>query len=62
MYNQARLLTPLGIDTKEIPVYPEIEISNEHVSDKIIKIVIHIGAKKNSKLSSLPVFFWIWLL
>jgi hypothetical protein len=26
------------------------------------KIVIHIGAKKNSELSSLPVFFWIWLL
>lgn len=53
VYNQARLLTPLGIDPQEIPVYPEIEINNEHVSDKIIKIVelnkkivIHIGAKK----------------
>ncbi len=53
VYNQARLLTPLGIDPQEIPVYPEIDISNEHVSDKIIKIaelnkkiVIHIGAKK----------------
>jgi len=51
--NQARLLTPLGIDTQEIPVYPEIEISSGHVSDKITKIleinkkvVIHIGAKK----------------
>lgn len=53
VYNQVRLLTPLGIDPQEIPVYPEIEINNEHVSDKIIKIVelnkkivIHIGAKK----------------
>jgi len=51
--NQARLLTPLGIDTQEIPVYPEIEISAKHVSNKITKIVelnkkivIHIGAKK----------------
>ncbi len=51
--NQARLLTPLGIDIQEIPVYPEIEISDEHVSNKITKIVelnkkivIHIGAKK----------------
>ncbi|UCE41662.1 MAG: glycosyltransferase family 9 protein [Candidatus Aminicenantes bacterium] len=51
--NQARLLTPLGIDTQEIPAYPEIEISSENVSDEIAKIVelknkvvIHIGAKK----------------
>jgi lipopolysaccharide heptosyltransferase II len=51
--NQARLLTPLGIDIKEIPPYPEINIREEDVSEKIRKIsnlnkkiVIHVGAKK----------------
>ena len=51
--NQARLLTPLGIDTQEIPVYPEIKIGKERVSEEVKeivgldkKIVIHIGAKK----------------
>lgn len=51
--NQARLLTPLGIDVKEIPPYPEINIEEEDVSENIRKtskldkkIVIHIGAKK----------------
>jgi lipopolysaccharide heptosyltransferase II len=53
VYNQARLLTPLGIDTKEIPPYPEIKIEEGHIFDDVRKaveldkkIVIHIGAKK----------------
>ena len=51
--NQARLLAPLGIDIQEISPYPEININDEEVSEKIRKIskldkkiVIHIGAKK----------------
>jgi ADP-heptose:LPS heptosyltransferase len=51
--NQARLLTPLGIDVQKIPFYPEIKISEDHVSkdlreasDLNKKIVIHVGAKK----------------
>jgi ADP-heptose:LPS heptosyltransferase len=51
--NQARLLIPLGIDIQEIPPYPEINIREEDVSEKIRKIsklnkkiVIHVGAKK----------------
>jgi heptosyltransferase-2 len=51
--NQVRLLTPLGIDVKEIQPYPEINIKDEDISDNIRKIskldkkiVIHIGAKK----------------
>ena len=51
--NQARLLTPLGIDIREIPPYPEINIKQEDISEKIRtinklsqKIVIHVGAKK----------------
>ena len=51
--NQSRLLTALGIDIQQIPVYPEIEIQAESVSDEVKeiqkfdkKIVIHIGAKK----------------
>lgn len=51
--NQARLLTPLGIDTKEVPPYPEIKIDEKHISRDVRKaveldkkIVIHIGAKK----------------
>lgn len=51
--NQARLLKPLGIDIQEIPPYPEINIKEEDVSEKIRnirnlnnKIVIHVGAKK----------------
>lgn len=53
VYNQARLLTPAGIDIKEIPPYPDIKIDEEQISDEIRtaveldkKIVIHIGAKK----------------
>jgi lipopolysaccharide heptosyltransferase II len=53
VYNQARLLTPLGIDIQEIPFYPEIKIDKEQVSKKLReipdlykKIVIHVGAKK----------------
>ena len=51
--NQARLLTPLEIDIQRISPYPEINIDEEEVSEKIRKIskldkkiVIHIGAKK----------------
>jgi heptosyltransferase-1/heptosyltransferase-2 len=51
--NQARLLTPLGIDIKEIPPYPDFRIKEEEVSEKLQKIgnlnktiVIHVGAKK----------------
>ena len=51
--NQARLLTPLGIDVQKIPFYPEIKISEEQVSQDLReasdlnkKIVIHVGAKK----------------
>jgi ADP-heptose:LPS heptosyltransferase len=53
VFNQARLLTPLGIDIQEIPLYPEIEITEDQVSAQLIefsglnkKIVIHVGAKK----------------
>ncbi len=51
--NQARLLAPLGIDIQKIPFYPEIKISEAHVSNNIRqvsdlhkKVVIHVGAKK----------------
>jgi ADP-heptose:LPS heptosyltransferase len=51
--NQARLLAPLGIEAHEVLGYPEIEITKEHVSEKVAKIdegdrkiVIHVGAKK----------------
>ncbi len=51
--NQARLLTPLGIDINKIPPYPELKIDEELISEGIRKavkrdkkIVIHIGAKK----------------
>ena len=51
--NQARLLTPMGIDVHDIPPYPEIDIKQEDISEKIRtidkldkKIVIHVGAKK----------------
>ncbi len=53
VYNQARLLTPLGIDAKELSPYPDINIDKEQISDDVRKaiklekkIVIHIGAKK----------------
>jgi heptosyltransferase-2 len=53
VFNQAKLLTPLGIDIKEIPFYPEIKINKDQVSKKLReasdldkKIVIHVGAKK----------------
>jgi ADP-heptose:LPS heptosyltransferase len=51
--NQAKLLTTMGIDIKEIPFYPEINISEDQVSKELReisdfgkKIVIHVGAKK----------------
>ncbi len=53
VYNQARLLTPLGIEIRDIDPYPDIEISENQVSEKIRtvvqedkKIVVHVGAKK----------------
>lgn len=53
VYNQARLLDPLGIDIRKIPPYQEIKIREEHVSEilrEVIelnkKIIIHVGAKK----------------
>jgi len=53
VFNQARLLTPLNIEVKEIPPYPEIKINKEQISDGVRKavkldkkIVMHIGAKK----------------
>lgn len=53
VFNQAKLLTPLGIDIQEIPFYPEIKINKDQVSKKLReasdldkKIVIHVGAKK----------------
>jgi len=53
VYNQARLLVPLGIDLNKIPPYPEIFIDKKNIPEKIRtiaqnnkKIVIHIGAKK----------------
>lgn len=53
VYNQARLLEHLGIDSREMPPYPEIKISPDQVSPGIRqwpkqyrqpKIVVHVGA------------------
>lgn len=53
VFNQAKLLTALGIDIQEIPFYPEIKTSKDQVPKKLRevsdldkKIVIHVGAKK----------------
>ncbi len=53
VYNQARLLEHLGIDSQEMLPYPEIKISPDRVSPEIRqwpeqhrqpKIVVHVGA------------------
>lgn len=53
VFNQARLLTPLGIEIRDIAPYPDLEIRENQVSENIRtvvqedkKIVIHVGAKK----------------